>query len=401
MRGSIDIFFPPEILRLFVTALGSNERDLLIPLIFVSRQLNELTLPILYESITIVSEPRSTIYGENETQPTPLLVPAISIHSSRIPLLHATLSSRNGTKLSACIKTLIMHPDLWRERGERAKQTMEGIGLLPPGLFNLQRLSFNHIHPDTRLDKVIPKTLVLTHFGITSQAVDEVLQLLKCQPSLRVLAVKFLSADSADEPPVKCTLNLPRLHTYIGSYDLWKGIYESSPPIQSLSCRSFGEQVPLVYPSYSKIKHLDFGYLNVEKYYLIFPTLKCVEHLRIALVDLTDRPDELIRHLRQIPSRAFKYLAIHALQGRDYTSYQPILAAVFEGILSLLIVDFTSPQRTFYVPAYESARYTRTSLRLPGLLSRPTWLVFGWWWHRLEDDLEAEGKKVMGQLGQS
>ncbi|KAJ8507810.1 hypothetical protein ONZ45_g9855 [Pleurotus djamor] len=122
-------------------------------------------------------------------------------------------------------------------------------------------------------------------------------------------------------------------------------------------------------------------------YVSVLPLLTQVEYIRIKRKDLAARPTELVGYLRQIPSQSLKYLAIHTMEEIDSGINQPILGSVFGELPSVRMIDVRGTRWTSLSMTFETIRYTRTGL--PRTVNIPAWMLFGWWWLCVQDDLEA------------
>ncbi|KAJ8489246.1 hypothetical protein ONZ45_g13649 [Pleurotus djamor] len=377
-----EISFPPEILQQFIATLGADNRRVLRPLPLVSRQFRDLTIPILYESITIIPEPESIRDADIRPPPAPICVPSISIYSDRLNHLKDTISSESGQKLALYTKAFFMHPALWGQQRRIAVQTMEKIRTLLPYFSNLQRLAIIDINP--RLKDVIPKTMLLTHLDICSDSENEILEVVARHPTLRVLAINIMAFFPSSN--IERTVNLPDLHTYHGPSGIWKCIHTTSPLIRALSSGTLFGGVEPVQPYHSNLKILDISSSELQMYHLILPRLDRIEYLRVKMSNLAVKPEEFLVNLRQVPSRSFKYLSIQMIQESDAQTCAPILASIFREIPSLRMIDVKSPYRKPFSMSFETIRYRNTGP--PNPVKILAWLVFGWWWHCVEDDLD-------------
>ncbi|KAJ8518195.1 hypothetical protein ONZ45_g4733 [Pleurotus djamor] len=342
-----------------------------------------MTLPILYESVTIIPEPESIMDANFQPPSTPLCVPSVSIFSDRLHHLHETVSGENGQKLALLTKAFFMHPALWGQQRQIAERTMDEIRTLLPYLSNLQRLSIIHINP--RLKDVIPMSMLLTHLDISSDSENEVLDVLARQPALRVLSINIMTF--LPLPQLERTVNLPDLHTYQGPSSIWKCIYATSPFIQSLFSDIIVGGVEHVHSYYSNLRNLDISSSELQTYHLILPRLHRIEYIRVKTSDLAVKPGEFLGYLRQIPSQSLKYLLIRTVKEVQTGVCQPMVESIFRETPSLRIIDIKSPRRRGFSMSFETTRYTHTGPPHP--VDIPSWNLFGWWWHSIEDDLHA------------
>ncbi|KAJ8454444.1 hypothetical protein ONZ45_g19304 [Pleurotus djamor] len=347
-----------------------------------------MAVELLHERLVVMPDPESVFPPERPIRP--MNTPSITIRMKSVPSLMELLSSTDGSSLTSFTKALFFHEAIWFLHTDSIRPTVNVVEALLRHLVNVKELILPC--PDApmtpqHLRLEIPHFTCLTHLHLTTTSFEEAFEVLRFNPSLRVVVVTMLLIDVV-RPGTN--LRLPNLRCYTGPGVTWPFIVEASPQLENLGGLSFPSE-PLPNPDlYSNMRAINLTVSQHEPSHPLFPYLRRVEYLRI----LSTRPSHLSNTLadavRRIPSPSLKYVCIRSL-GKTPTDTTKIIAdSLLKGFPSLKIVDIVTiiPFGKDLTPLQdETIRYTRDSI--PSQICLPRTDIFGCWWYDIQHEFEA------------
>ncbi|KAJ8489585.1 hypothetical protein ONZ45_g13515 [Pleurotus djamor] len=191
---------PDEILDIVIKALGNPDRNLLLPLLIVSKRFYAITVPLLYASI---SSTRSQ-YKRGA------FLSSTTVSSGRLNLLQRSLT--RDPSLASFITTIIWHDRITLGKSER--KSFRLILTLVPNLRRLSITTYSHSSSyfgRRAIKHILSPAAKLTHLSLPYGWDQRMCDLIRSQPSLEYLKLGFISDKTETPPATFPNIELPNL----------------------------------------------------------------------------------------------------------------------------------------------------------------------------------------------
>ncbi|KAJ8516975.1 hypothetical protein ONZ45_g5784 [Pleurotus djamor] len=360
---------PPELWTMIIMQLGSPIRNVLLPLLTVSRAMHDRVVRLIYETLVVTD-----------------------LREDSIPRSYGVCTRLLSSNLRRLHRSLVRNPALGEFTStfiEDAESPITSIIKLLPYLPHLRRLSLSRTDDEDMVLQSVPETAALTHLEIPIGLPIVMTELLRSRRS----SLRFLRIDShigdleTFLPPYT---KMDTLHTFqiLNARGL-DAIFHIAP-IQHLSviniaARSFLTPATALTNLVTLQVHIVYSSQVLSS---LLPHLKSLQLLELMFT-LGGNGKIQVQDLLNIDSKALSYIRIGTLDTNipDLPKAFMQLDELYKHYTSLLAVDVTYRRSTYSDETSMSTfRYLDNAEAPVQIDIRPA-AKFEQWWEPLLDDL--------------
>ncbi|KAJ8507944.1 hypothetical protein ONZ45_g9745 [Pleurotus djamor] len=273
-----------EIIELIIKPIGDPDRNLLLPLLLVSRRFYEITAPLLYESV-------SAAFPNSSYRPRPYDTPLTTVTPECFTRLHQSIIQ--NPPLATYISTLISHG-----RIHHSDQDWESFRSISSSAIHLRRLHVWASFDQSLSVKLLPPSVRLTHLFLKNAWDEATFDFIQSQPSLEYLTLGAIAYNMEEASSSFRGITLPNLK--ILDCDAYFFNKLEAPPLLKHLTLSYGVLEPPQFAPFRSIQSF-MGYADLWRQ--CAPFCEVVEYVWVLSMH-----DSFIEDTLSVSSRQIKYL---------------------------------------------------------------------------------------------